>query len=135
MKFIKWIKQSLSALPAALLTVLTCSVCPFCLPLYIGGASALGLEASHTTSLILFWVFVVGVLFTLGLMIRQTIQKHRKWLPFCIALMGVLVLFFSKIYCLKQWVSIVGFLIFATGLIWHKRLSHCYGKTCVTHNH
>lgn len=113
---------------AAALSVLSCAVCPFCIPLYVGLLGFMGIELGdiHGVSLPLMMVFI---LISLGLMARQIYKHKGRWKPFFFAGAGALGMTLSVFYD-QDWCLYASVALFMVSLLWTKRGVVHKGKGC-----
>ena len=68
-----------------IVSLLSCALCPLCLPFYAGLLSVLGFELGYIHE---FFkpLMLIFALITLGIMAYQIYRHHGKWMPFKLAL-------------------------------------------------
>lgn len=114
---------------AILLSLLSCAVCPMCLPLYAGCLSIVGIELVDMHAF--FFPLTTGFgLVTLGFMAYQ-IHNHRgSWLPFKMAIGAVIGMLASAYFGYDYF--LYAFLASFMGcILWNKKsLVHVGDKCC-----
>ncbi len=105
------------------LSLLSCAVCPFCLPLYAGLFSIIGIELGNIHEF--FFPIMIGFAgVTLGLMAYQISTHHGKWGPFKIALGAVIGMGMCAFYG-YEYLLYLCLALFMGSVLWNKRsLTH-----------
>lgn len=75
----------LSGAGTVAVSLLSCAICPLCLPIYAGFLSLIGLEVAEIHAFF-FPAMIVFGLTTLGFMAYQIYNHQGNWMPFKLAL-------------------------------------------------
>jgi hypothetical protein len=119
----------LSGAGTAILSLLSCAICPMCLPLYAGLLSIVGIELGNIHEYF-FPIMLVFALITLGTMARQTYRHHGGWTPFKLAIGAALGMALSAFYGFEYF--LYAFLaLFMGSILWNKKsLTHNENGCC-----
>jgi len=110
-------------------SVLSCAVCPMCLPLYAGLLSIVGIELGHIHEFF-FPIMIVFAILTLGLMAYQIYKHHGKWMPFKLAIVSALGMGISALYG-HEYLLYPCLALFMGSILWSKRsLVHAEHGCC-----
>jgi len=116
------------AVGTVLSSLLSCVICPLCLPVYAGLLGIVGLDATEINRFFFPAMILFGV-GTLGLMARQIHKHHGTWAPFklaCGAITGMIIATFLDVTFV-----LYGFLaLFMGSVIWNKRSLMHKGRAC-----
>lgn len=111
------------------LSLLSCAICPMCLPLYAGFLSIIGIELVDIHAF--FFPLMIGFgAITLGFMAYQIHTHHGSWMAFKLAIGAVsgmvTAAFFGHEYLLYLFLA-----LFMGCILWNKkRLIHEGHKCC-----
>lgn len=113
---------------AVVLSLLSCAVCPMCLPLYAGFLSIIGIEVGEIHEF--FFPIMMGFsLLTLGLMAYQIHSHHSEWGPFKLASGSALGMVLSAFYD-YDYLLYACLALFMGSIFWNKRsISHSPAHT------
>jgi hypothetical protein len=115
-----------SGIGTVVLSLLSCAVCPLCLPLYAGLLSIIGIELGHIHDFF-FPIMMAFALITLGLMARQIYLRHGSWLPFQLASVSAIGMVASAFYGYEYFLYAC-LALFMGSILWNKRtLAHNHG--------
>lgn len=122
----------LAAFPAAFSALIPSVLCPACLPAYLSFLSTLGVGIFITTKIL----FIVTLLF-LGFALTSFgfhAVKLKYYFPFCIGIIGSVLILLGKFVLLSSPVMIVGIIFLVGSSIWDTWLYRkmLKAKTCVT---
>lgn len=110
------------------LSLLSCAVCPMCLPIYAGLLSLVGIEIAELNH-IFFPFMITFALVTLGFMAYQIHRHHASWTPFKLAIMASIGMgtsaFWGYEYFLYSCMA-----LFMGSVIWNKRSLVHEGHCC-----
>lgn len=107
------------------LSLLSCAVCPLCLPLYAGLLSLIGIELGNIHEFF-FPIMIVFSLITLGFMAYQIYSHHGGWKPFTLAVSASLGMIISAFHGYEYLLyACVAF--FMGSILWNKK-SLTHGK-------
>jgi len=111
------------------LSLLSCAICPLCLPMYAGLLSFVGIELGGLHAFF-FPIMIIFSFVTLGFMAYQIYTREGKWAPFKLALgaafgMGVFS-FYDYEYALYACLA-----LFMGSILWNKKsLIHADRSCC-----
>ncbi len=112
-----------------ILSLLSCAVCPMCLPLYAGLLSIVGLELGNIHEFF-FPIMIAFSIITLGLMAHQIYTHHRKWTPFKVAVGAALGMSMAAFYG-YEYLLYPCLALFMGSILWNKRsLVHAEHGCC-----
>ncbi len=118
----------MSGTGTVLLSLLSCSICPLCLPLYAGLLSLIGLEIAEINHI--FFPFMIAfATFTLGFMAYQIQTHHSKWTPFMTASAASLGMIGSA-YLGFEYLLYAFLALFMGSVLWNKRSLTHEGHDC-----
>lgn len=101
------------------LSLLSCAVCPMCLPLYAGLLSIVGIELGNIHEFF-FPIMIAFAILTLGLMAYQIYNHHGKWMPFKLAVGAVVGMSMAALYG-YEYLLYVCLSLFMGSILWNKR--------------
>jgi len=108
------------------LSLLTCAICPLCLPLYAGLLSIIGIELGNLHEFFLPFILIFA-LTTLGLMSYQIYTHHGGWTPFKLAVGSTLGMLASTFYD-YDYLLYTCLALFMGSILWNKKsLTHRHG--------
>ncbi|MBI2774386.1 hypothetical protein HYX58_00030 [Candidatus Dependentiae bacterium] len=102
------------------LSLLSCAVCPMCLPLYAGLLSIVGIELGNIHELF-FPIMIAFAVLTLGLMAYQIYAHHGKWMPFKLAIGAAIGMSMSAFYG-YEYLLYLCLALFMGSILWSKRV-------------
>lgn len=100
-------------------SLLSCAVCPMCLPLYAGLLSIVGIELGHIHEYF-FPVMIASALLTLSLIAYQIYKHHGKWSPFKLATASAFGMGLSALYG-QEYILYICLVLFMGSILWSKR--------------
>lgn len=119
----------ISGAGAIVFSLLSCVLCPLCLPVYIAFLGMIGFECSNLHTFFFPGIAIFSTL-SLGFMAYQIHTHHGKWTPFIFALFAVFGMLFSD-FCDIDFLKYISLSLFVGSLIWNKRsVTHKKGNTC-----
>jgi len=123
----KW-GDVISGSGTVLLSLLSCAVCPMCLPIYAGLLSVIGFELADIHHLF-FPVMLAFAIITLGFMAYQIRAHHSRWSPFKLALVAAVGMIASAYFGL-EYLLYICLAFFMGSVIWNKRSMIHEGHGC-----
>lgn len=111
-----------------LLSLLSCSVCPMCLPIYAGILSLVGVELSEISAFF-FPVMIFFSVITLSFMGYQIYKHHGSWKIFSIALASGLSMI-SAAFLGYEYILYASVAFFIGSIFWNKRTLTHHGPGC-----
>lgn len=100
-------------------SLLSCALCPLCLPIYAGFLSIIGIELAALHEFFFPIMMAFGVI-TLGFMAYQIYTHHGAWTPFKLAMAAAIGMgtsaFFDYDYLLYACLA-----LFMGSVIWNKK--------------
>ncbi len=128
-KMVKRWGDIVSGMGAFALSLLSCALCPLCLPVYAGVLSLMGLEFTPLHHF-LFPATAVFASFSLGFMAYQTYIHKGKWTPFGTAFVAVFCMLIATFYDIDV-LLYTSLALFMASLLWNKKsLVHHKGDHC-----
>ena len=118
----------LSGAGTVVLSLLSCAVCPMCLPIYAGLLSLVGIELAAVHEYF-FPVMLVFGLTTLGFMAYQVNTHHSTWTPFKVAFIAVLGMITSA-FLGYEYILYACLVLFMGSVFWNKRTLVHEGHKC-----
>jgi hypothetical protein len=120
----------MSGAGAVAFSLLSCALCPLCLPIYAAAfLGMVGLELANLHTFFLPAILLFAGL-SLGFMAYQIRTHHGKWAPFIVALVAVFGMLGADFYDIDP-LRYISLFLFMGSLIWNKkRLLHKKGNTC-----
>ncbi len=104
-------------------SLLSCAVCPMCLPIYAGFLSLIGIELIDIHDYF-FPITLLFSLLTLGFMAYQTHTHHGTWTPFKLATGAVIGIITSAFFGF-EYVLYGCLALFMGSILWNKtQLTH-----------
>lgn len=111
------------------ISLLSCAICPLCLPFYAGLLSVIGFELGYVHELFEPLIFVFALI-TLGLMANQIYRHQGNWMPFKVALGSALGIGIATING-YDYVLYICLALFMGSIVWNKRsLIHTKHSCC-----
>lgn len=118
----------LSGAGTVVLSLLSCAVCPMCLPIYAGLLSLIGIELVELHAFFLPIMLVFGLI-TLSFMAYQIYTHHSTWTPFKVACMASLGMVSSALLGF-EYLLYVCLALFMGSVFWNKRTLVHEGHGC-----
>jgi len=109
-------------------SVLSCAICPMCLPVYAGCLSIVGIEFSEIHEY-LFPIMLIFGLGTLGFMAYQIHTHQGKWTLFTAAGIAALGMILSARYD-YDYLLYACLVLFMGSVIWNKKTLIHHGHGC-----
>jgi hypothetical protein len=118
----------LSGAGTVIVSLLSCAVCPLCLPIYAGFLSVVGIELAEIHTFFFPIMFTFGLI-TLGFMAYQIYTHQGTWTPFKLALGATLGMGASAVlgyeYALYACLA-----LFMGSILWNKKSLIHEGQGC-----
>ena len=110
---------------ATFLSLLSCALCPLCIPFYLGGLTLVGLELESFHH-VLEPLVTLSSLLTLGLMAYQIRRHQGRWLPLVMAGLGALGIVMST-FLEQNSILYVAIPLFMGSIWWNRRYLNHHG--------
>lgn len=110
------------ALPTLIGSLLSCAMCPMCIPIYASIFTALGVDAVQASPYLLGIMFA-SMIATLTLIYSQIQQKNLNWTPFILALASAIGIVITKFLGFNT-LMYLSLAVFFGAALWNRRKAH-----------
>ena len=109
----------LSGTGTVITSLLSCAACPFCLPIYAGILSLIGIELTEIHEFF-FPIMMLFSLITIGFMAYKIHIHHGQWYPLALATTAAIGMA-SSAYLGYEYLLYACLALFMSGILWNKK--------------